>query len=77
MATDPFVPPPLEEPEAELERQLMIAYLAGAGFDLHVLLERNDAEARALLSAASVYASSRLTEVESRSHYLRNLRGAP
>jgi hypothetical protein len=67
--------PPMEEPLAELERELISAYVAGAGQDLQALLARNDKEARHLLTDASLYASSRLTEVESRMHYLRSLRG--
>ncbi|HEY5617790.1 MAG TPA: hypothetical protein VIK60_07580 [Vicinamibacterales bacterium] len=66
---------PLEEPLAELERQLISAYVAGAGQDLETLLARDDEDARKLLAEASLYASARLTEVESRSHYLHKLRG--
>lgn len=66
---------PLEEPLAELERQLIAAYVAGAGEDLDTLRTRNDEAARTLLTEASMYASARLTEVESRSHYLHKLRG--
>jgi hypothetical protein len=65
----------MEEPLAALERDLMTAYVAGAGQDLHALLNRHDEAAQRLLAEASVYASSRLTEVESRLHYLRSLRG--
>ena len=66
---------PMEEPLARLERELMTAYVAGAGEDLAALLNRHDDAAKALLTAASVYASSRLTEVESRFSYLRHMRG--
>ena len=66
---------PWEEPLAALERELLTAYVAGAGQDLHALLNRDDEAAQRLLTEASVYASSRLTEVESRLHYLRSLRG--
>jgi hypothetical protein len=66
---------PLEEPLAQLERQLISAYVAGAGQDLETLLARHDEDARKLLAEASLYASARLTEVESRSHYLQKLRG--
>jgi hypothetical protein len=68
---------PLEEPLAELERQLMSEYVAAVGQDLHALLNRNDEEAKRLLAEASLYATSKLTEVESRSHYLRKLHGEP
>ena len=62
-------PPPLGE------RQLIDAYLAGAGADADTLLARDDAAARKLLTDASLYATSKLTEIESRLHYLRKLHG--
>ena len=65
----------LEEPLAELERQLISAYVAGAGSEVDTLLARNDHAARQLLAAASLYASDKLSEIEARWHYLRNLRG--
>lgn len=68
---------PLEEPLAELERRLMSEYVAAVGQDLHALLNRNDEEAKKLLTEASLYATGKLTEVESRSHYLRKLHGEP
>jgi hypothetical protein len=68
---------PLEEPLARLERELITAYVAGTGEDLATLQQRSDASARQLLAAASLYATARLAEVESRSHYLRSLRGEP
>ena len=66
---------PMEEPLAQLERELINAYLAGAGQDLQALLTRNDDQAHQLLADASLYATAKLAEVESRSHYLRSLRG--
>lgn len=66
---------PMEEPLAELEQELITAYLAGAGQDRQTLLTRDDEQAHQFLADASLYASARLTEVESRSHYLRSLRG--
>jgi hypothetical protein len=67
--------PPLEEPLAELERQLISAFVAGAGQDLEALLARNDEAARRLLADASRHASDKLSEIEARSHFLRRLRG--
>ena len=66
---------PIEEPLAQLERELISAYIRGAGEDLEALMKRDDEDARKLLAQASLYASTRLTEVESRSHYLHKLRG--
>ena len=56
---------PLEEPLAELERQLISEFVSAAGQDLHALLMRHDEAATKLLTDASLYASARLTEVES------------
>lgn len=67
--------PRLEEPLAELERELISAYVAGAGEDLHALLGRHDEEARRLLAEATRHASAKLTEIEARSHYLKKLHG--
>jgi hypothetical protein len=75
MATNEPAVSPMEEPLAGLERDLIAAYVAGAGEDLAVLLERHDDHARQLLAEASLFATARLTEVESRFHYLRSLRG--
>src|SRR5678815_5754284 len=47
---------PLEEPLAELERQLIAEYLAPLGQNLHTLLARDDKEARTILAEASRYA---------------------
>jgi hypothetical protein len=69
--------PRLEEPLADLERELMSAYLAGAGHDLHELLQRDDEEARALLARASQHVAGKLAEVESRLRYVRHLHGEP
>jgi hypothetical protein len=68
---------PIHEPLAELERELISAYVAGAGHDLAQLLTRTDAAAKRLLADASQYASAKLCEIESRSHYLHHLHGEP
>ncbi|HEY5616341.1 MAG TPA: hypothetical protein VIK60_00265 [Vicinamibacterales bacterium] len=64
---------PMEEPLAELERRLIDEYLRNAGHDPDAVRARHDEEARKLLTAASVHAAAKLTEIESRSHYIRNL----
>ena len=66
---------PIEEPLAGLERQLIAAYVAGAGQDLHDLRTRTDNAARQLLAEASRYASTKLSEIEARFHYLHTLHG--
>ena len=66
---------PIEEPLAELERHIIDEYLRGAGFDPATVRQRTDDEAHRVLVLASAYAAGKLTEVESRMHYLRTLRG--
>ena len=70
---------PLELPLAELERQLIVAYLAGAGQELHGLLMRHDDDSKRLLKAASRYASERLCETLSprRSSKIVAIAGSP
>jgi hypothetical protein len=75
MTTDQDDRPQLEEPLAALERELITAYVSGAGESVESLRARTDERARRLLADASMYATSRLTEIESRLHYLRELRG--
>jgi hypothetical protein len=66
---------PLSEPLAGLERTLIEAYAAGAGYDIESLRARHDETARGVLKNASRYASEKLAEVEARSHYLHSLKG--
>jgi hypothetical protein len=67
----------VHDPMAELERHLISAYVAGAGHDLDALLARTDEDAKRLLAQASRYASAKMSEVESRSHFLHKLHGEP
>lgn len=69
--------PALEQPLAELERQLIRAFVGGAGQDLEGLRARDDDEARKILAEALRYASTKLSEIEARSQYLRQLHGKP
>ena len=67
--------PPSEDPHAQLERAFIEEYLRSQGCSLTTLPPDR---AAALLSAACRYASERLTEVESRAHYVEDLhRGIP
>jgi hypothetical protein len=68
---------PMHEPLAELEHQLISAYVAGAGQDLQALLARSDEDAKRLLAEASRFASAKLSEIEARSHYVHHLHGEP
>jgi hypothetical protein len=66
---------PLEEPLAELERAIIDEYLRGAGYDPVTVRGRTDEDAHRILVLASSHAAGKLTEVESKLHYLRTLRG--
>jgi hypothetical protein len=67
--------PPLQEPLAELERRIIDEYIRQRGHDPEALRASSDPEAHKLLAEASIYASDRLSEVEARSHYVRELHG--
>jgi hypothetical protein len=65
--------PPLEEPLAELERRIIDEYIRGLGHDPAALRASEDSGARKILVEASTYAATRLSEVEARSHFVREL----
>ena len=67
---------PPEAPLARLEQSLIDEYLRLHGPDPAALAKLTDAERDALLRSASLYASCRLSEVETRSHYLHELHDA-
>jgi hypothetical protein len=65
--------PPLEEPLAELERRIISDYIRARGFDPGELRASQETAAHQILVDAAVYAATRLSEVEARSHYVREL----
>lgn len=62
----PSRPAPLEQ----LERELIEEFLREHGHDRYSVLTLPPAERHVLLTAASVHASGRMTEVEARCHYI-------
>lgn len=66
-------PAPRPDQTADLELALISDYLERRGHTLHSLHLLPDAERHALMREASLYASSRLSEVESRAHYVDDL----
>lgn len=67
---------PFEDPQAQLERAFIDEFLRSRGYnraDLHALPEP---EARLLMVQASAYAAGKLTEVESRAHFVHEIHGA-
>ena len=73
MASGPTDTPSVGDPFARLELSLIDEYLKARGHDPAALRARSDAEALELLAEASTYAAARLTEVESRAHYVHDL----
>lgn len=66
---------PSGDPLAEVERAYISEFLQRQGQTLASVHTLPEDKANALLKAASVYASGRLTEVESRSHYVDDVHG--
>jgi hypothetical protein len=66
---------PSTDPAAAMERSLIDEYLQTHGHTLASLHALPEDEAKALLTAASLHASMRLTEVESRAHYIDGIKG--
>ena len=61
---------PRPDQTAELERMLIAEYLEQHGHSADSLHSLSDADRHRLLREASLHASMRLTEVESRAHYV-------
>ena len=65
------------DPLSELERAFIIEFLHARGHTLESARALPQADAHALLQEASIHASCRLTEVESRAHYIDDMHRAP
>jgi hypothetical protein len=74
-AMNPPAEKPLEDPQAELETALIDEFLRLRGVSRHTLQEIPEEKATALMREASTYASARLTELESRAHYVHEIHG--
>jgi hypothetical protein len=68
--------PPMHAPFDQLEQALTAEFLQLRGYTRDALEQLLPAARDALLKEASVYASSKLAEVESRSHLLREMHGS-
>jgi hypothetical protein len=63
------------DPIASMERSLIEEFLLTRGHTLESLHKLPEDEAKALMTAASLHASMRLTEVESRAHFIDGIKG--
>ena len=68
-------PVPVGDPTRELERAYIAEFLRRRGHTFESIRKLPEAARNDLLKEASVYASGRLTEVESRSHYVDDVHG--
>jgi hypothetical protein len=66
-----------EPPLAPLERALIEAFIRSRGYDPDKLDELPEDQRTALLRDASIHASARLSEVESRSHFVHEIHDTP
>ena len=73
MRVDPSDTPSRPAPLEQLERELIEEYLRQHGHDSHSVFNLPAAERDALLKAASIHASGRMTEVEARSHFIDDI----
>jgi hypothetical protein len=63
-------PQALDDPHARLEKAFIEEFLHERGYSLKELHTLPEEQARQLMTEASTYASSRLTEVEARAHFV-------
>jgi len=77
MSPEPPDRPAEHDPLAQLERAFIAEFLERRGYTLSTLHELPEELAHALLKEASIYASGRLTEVESRAHFVDDMHHGP
>ena len=63
----------IEDPEGQLESALIEEFLRARGFDSAALHALPENEAKRILTEASVYASTKLAEVEDRAHFVHEI----
>ncbi len=73
MSNERFGISPLEAPFSQLERALLDEFVLAQGGDSLKLAALPEKTRERLLKEATVYASARLTEIESRSHLLHEI----
>ena len=69
-------PPIADRAHADMEQGFIRAYLREKGYTLEALRTLPEGEAKRLMIEASVYASARLAEIESRAQFSHELHGA-
>jgi hypothetical protein len=74
--TEPRETGPSDAPLGQLERSLIDEFVRSRGHSHESLGQLPEAERERLLREASLYASVRMAEVESRSHYVHEIHHA-
>ena len=77
MGSDRFERPPMQPPLGELEHTFIDEYVRARGYDPLKLAELPADVRHDLLKDASLYASTKLSEVESRSHFVHEIHEKP
>lgn len=75
MDTDRTFAPLHDDPHARLEHAFIVEYLHNLGYEWEKLHELPEATVKHLMTEASMYASSKLTEVEARAHFVNEVHG--
>jgi len=65
--------PPLHDPEAWLERELIAEFLHALGHDTSTLDALPEPQRRHVLQDASIYAAGKLAEIGARAHYVADI----
>lgn len=61
-------------PQSAMERKFIEEYLKGKGYTLKELKQLPEEQAKRLMREACTYASLKLTDVEAKAHFRRNIR---
>lgn len=73
----PDTPTPVpEDPKALLEKAFIEEYLKSRGYTLEQVHHLPEEQAKQLMTEASLYASTRLMEVEARAHFMEEIHGS-
>ena len=64
-----------DETRSLLEKGLINEYLRNKGYDQGSLKKLPEDEARRLMTEASIYASGKLTEIETKARFKENIKG--
>jgi hypothetical protein len=65
--------PRMEDPHAQIEMAFIAEYLRSQGYSYEMLHELPEDEATRLMKEASLYASTKLMEMEARAHFVEEI----